>query len=246
MNFIPFQKFPDIISAKELIMLLGANDISYQVDDSGQRFSLIPDTVNNFIVIKIAESDFEKANSLVENQEKVGFGNLDAEHYIETFEDKDVIEIITYPEEWTKDEVSIAYEIAEERNLDLSNVFQQRRKTKIDNDVVIPGINPKEYAKNTAPWFGFIALASFLNSIMLLVHHDRYIAVGLGITQVVDSVLFNIYGNFGIQNIISSALLSSIFVFFWYYAKKDENGLLISELYFMLLMPCFLLLRMKK
>ncbi|MCF8298261.1 MAG: hypothetical protein K9J13_12010 [Saprospiraceae bacterium] len=74
-KIVVFQKFPNIEEASDLILLLNNNNIPFEIDDRGQRFSLVSNPMDDLIKIKINETDVEKANLLLKKSENENFKN---------------------------------------------------------------------------------------------------------------------------------------------------------------------------
>jgi hypothetical protein len=115
-DFIEYQTFQKIENALEIIEILDSNNIPYQIDDSASRFHVIGfgESLINKIALQIRKSDIEKVSVLIrENQ-------TDEDHYLYTFSDKDIIDVIVNPNDWSSHEISIAQNIFKQRKLILS------------------------------------------------------------------------------------------------------------------------------
>jgi hypothetical protein len=231
-KFIEFQKFPDMQDASELLTLLKNNNIPYQIDDSGQRFSLVSNPLDNFVVVKIQEENIQKTNELLSIKEDKDFEKIEDDHYLYTFSDEDIIDAIANQSEWSNLEIKIANKIAKERNLELTAETLNKAKRKKLKEIVNEEQKSKNKIKNTANWFGAIAIFSVINSILLSMQIDWHMLFGLGITQVADGIIYRLTGEFGIYNIISSISLSLIFVLFWYFARKEQKWAFIVGIIF--------------
>jgi hypothetical protein len=110
-RYIEFQRFPDFDAALGLIDFLNAHDIPFQIDDSAARFDIASTTthlMDNQIIIKINEAYFDKTNLLYRSNTYQTDENSSVDHYLYTFSDNDIIDVIANPEEWTELEVGIA------------------------------------------------------------------------------------------------------------------------------------------
>jgi hypothetical protein len=119
-NFIEFQRFPDFEMASELIDVLEANNIQYLVDDSAIHFDVAAISMSpadKQIIVRIREEDLEKANLLFANTTVQTTDNSSADHYLYSFSDNDILDVITNPGDWTEFEVNLAKNISKQRGL---------------------------------------------------------------------------------------------------------------------------------
>jgi len=222
-DLIVLQKFPTLESAESLITLLNQNNIPYQIDDTGKRFSLVYNPTGDFIFVKIQKSDLEKAQSILSEIDEDDSVSIGEDHYLYTFSDSDIIDVIANQSEWSKEEIKLANEIALQRKLDLSaETLKNAKKKKLEEEI---RTEQKERGKikNTANWFLIIAVLSVLNTISLTMQLNFRLIFGLGITQVIDGVIYRTTNSFNFYNIITSILISSVFVVFWFFARKEKK-----------------------
>jgi hypothetical protein len=222
-NFVEFQKFPNLEGASELIAILKDNDIPYEIDERGQRFTLVVNPLDNFTIVKINESDIEKVNQLLDESSEKDFENHEEDHYLYTFADKDIIDVIANQDEWSKFEIKIAQKIAKDRQIELTaEVLKEAKKEKIEHEI-IEKQKEKSQVINSASWFIIIAGLSVINSILLTFEFNFHMLFGLGMTQFLDGLIYGITGQFNIYNIIMSVIVSSFFLIFWFHAKKGKK-----------------------
>jgi hypothetical protein len=224
-NFIEFQRFPDFNTASELIDILDANRILYQVDDSATRFDIANASTNpmeNQVIVRIKETDFETVNNLCEKKTSQAEENIGVDHYLYTFSDNDIIDVIANPEEWTELEVKIANEIFKQRGLKpTAELIKSVRKEKIQEQNKKATETKNRFVIGYS-WFLWIAILSFINSIDFAFHNKLFFICGLGIVQVVDEVMNMAEEHFVIIGLIINLLLPTVFIVFWYYAKKKK------------------------
>jgi len=218
-RFIDYQSFPEIEQASGLIAILDSNNIPYEIDDSAARFKLVASTNSplNQVIVKIREIDIEKANLLQADKPDIKI----EDHYLYTFSDKDIIDVIANPDEWTKDEQSIAGQIVKQRGLSISaEDIKSARSKKIIEDKKM--VNDKQINRNYG-WFMTIGLLSILNTVIVAFNWKVHFIFGLAYTQIIDGVLYSLLGGFKIIGILISSLFSGLFILFWYYAKAYKN-----------------------
>ncbi|MCF8298772.1 MAG: hypothetical protein K9J13_14585 [Saprospiraceae bacterium] len=151
------------------------------------------------------------------------FQDKTVDHYLYTFSDADIVDIIANPDEWNNLEVEIANKIIKDRKIELSaEIILKAKRNKKETDVK-EILKTKNNIKSQAGWFLTIAILSVINSIGLILEWKFYLLFGLGITQVIDGEIYGLTGQFTIYNLLTSALVSSVFVLFWYYAKQEKR-----------------------
>lgn len=225
-NFIEFQSFPNIELASDLIEIFDKNEIPYQIDDSASRFQLVSSTNSplNLVIIMIREQDLEKVNNLL--SEKVE--NIDDSHYLFTFSDKDIVDVIANPNDWTIEEQNIAKQIIKRRGLNVS--AEDIRKARVQDTQIYKKIDNVKPINKSYNWLLIIGLLSILNTIIIANNSKVHFIFGLGFTQVIDSVLYQLLGGFKLLGILISSIFSGIFIIFWYFAKLKKNWAYIMGL----------------
>jgi len=222
-KFIEYQTFPEIEIASEIIEILKRNDIPYQIDDSASRFQVVGfgDTSINKIALQIRESDIDKVNLLISEKQ------TEEDHYLYTFSDTDIIDVIANPNEWTSQEYSIAQQIFKQRNLivsadDIKSARKQKMTEKITQTLTID-----KFYKSISGWYNAIGIFSIINTIGLALKWRVSFLLGLGVTQVIDSVFINLLGQYFMITGIISIIFSSIFFIFGFLSKKKNHPAII-------------------
>ncbi|UII23394.1 hypothetical protein [Fulvivirga ligni] len=82
--------------------------------------------------------------------------------------------------------------------------------------------------KSGANWFYWIAALSMINSFMFLAESDFGFIVGLGITQIVDGILYGLLEEVSLWGIIPTLFFSGIFVILGYNAHKYSKAAFIA------------------
>lgn len=225
-EFIEYLRFPDFESASELIDILELNEIPYQVDDSAIHFDVAASSISPLdkqVIIQIREADFERANLLYTSQNDQTEDNSNDDHYLYSFSDNDIIDVIANPTEWNEFEVDLAKQISKTRGLKPTaeliktlrqENFKEQNKKEIEN---------KNKKKLGYGWFLWIAILSMINSIDFVFHNGLFFIFGLGLTQAVDGIVYVLKGNFIYFGFVVNIIISSVFILFWYYAKKEKT-----------------------
>lgn len=225
-NYVDFRKFVSNELALECGKILDENKIPFEIDDSELRFKLVYPNISTFqkVIVRIPQEDLERANMLIINENE----NCDVNHYLFTFSDKDIIDVIANPSDWTEEEQSIAKQIISQRSLTITA-----------NDIIIARRNKLEVEKKeikTRPviksynWFLTIALLSILNSILIANNSTIRFIFGLAFTQALDQAFYLKLARFEWVSIITSTIFSSVFILFWYFSRANKNWAYIAGL----------------
>lgn len=109
-EFITFERFNDQNSAKEVGDLFAEQNIEFVLVDNSLSFD--PTFANNGFgkeyCIKLKKSDFEKANKILADKSENQINEIDEDHYLLSFTDDELIEVITKSDEWNKFDISLA------------------------------------------------------------------------------------------------------------------------------------------
>ncbi len=225
-NFIEYQRFPTIESAVELIDILEENDISYRINDSLGSFDIAASSMSPFdkqVVVFIEEENFEKVNLLFINDNSPKEDNTDNDHYLYSFSDEDIIEVIANPEDWAELEVTLAKQIVKQRDLKITaEAIKSARKERFEEQLKVEA-ETKAQVSGGYSWFLWIGILSIINSIDILFHNQLFFIFGLGITPFIDSLTNVSKGDYNVIGLIINVFISSIFIFLWIFAKRKQR-----------------------
>jgi hypothetical protein len=117
------------------------------------------------------------------------------------------------------------------------NTFEARSKTRREELQAKTAelknqIDPEKVVKGGANWFYWIAGLSLINSLVLLTESEFGFIVGLGITQLFDGIIIEIFGGYSIWSLIPSLGFSLIFTVIGYYANKYSKTAFITGMIF--------------
>src|SRR6185436_8758327 len=121
-EFKEYLRFPDFEVATDYTTILEKYQIPFQINDVSSHFQLYVPEVNleNPIVLKIREQDFKTVDEILEKELDKQVSQTTYDHYMYSFEDKDILDVIANQKDWTKAEVKLAIQIANDRKLDLT------------------------------------------------------------------------------------------------------------------------------
>lgn len=218
--YIEFRKFPTIEEALEIAGMMDKRNISYQIVDSTPRYGLVTNSTFdiNPVLIKVKAEDLDEANRLFAE-------NVDADddsHYLYSFSDDDLKEVIASPDDWTTREQAIAGRIIQQRGITITadEIRGARLKVQKEKEQIITENKP---VNKTYSWFLTIAILSMFNTILISLTSTVRFIFGLAFTQIIDEVLFNSYGEMKLPGILVSFLISGIYIFIWYHAKAQKD-----------------------
>ena len=81
---------------------------------------IVGQDMDNKIFLKIKSSDFHKANKILETQITNNISQIDSDHYLYSFSNEELFQIISKPDEWSRQDFLLAKRILHERGVTLS------------------------------------------------------------------------------------------------------------------------------
>lgn len=220
-EFKEFTRFPDIETAKAYTLLLEEHNIPFVLDDTSLRFKLVStdNPYDNQLILKIREEDKSKAENLFDNKMDSEANDISPEHYLNTFDDIGIVDIIANQNEWSKTEVNIALNIAKERNIDLSPDNLGKAKN-IETASKKETSLPKLSKSRTVSWLYTFGIFSILNSLFMRIDINFRLP-GLAFTELLEFVAATFYGE---PNRIGFVLTLIVAVIFFFLAKFGKNN----------------------
>ena len=130
-DFVTYEKFFNRQEALDLADFLKERGIQTHLKSSMVHFdpSLANNELNREFELQLLASDFVDANTLRTEYAKSQLELLSSEHYLFTFTDKELIEILSKPDEWSPSDSVIAQHILASRGLELDSEDIDRLKT---------------------------------------------------------------------------------------------------------------------
>lgn len=139
-----FKKYSNLDQAKEIQELLERNDIITNIGDNvGSLDATIigGNQMLNQIEIRIKQSDFEKANRLLDAYFQVTLDKIDKDYYLLEFSDKELYDILLKPDEWGNIDYILAKQLLEKRGKSIDNEMLNSLKEQRINDLAKPDEN---------------------------------------------------------------------------------------------------------
>ncbi|UCF63183.1 MAG: hypothetical protein JSW33_11495 [bacterium] len=109
---------------------------------------------------------------------------------------------------------------------------QNKLVDQVKNDTIADFLKTENQFKNGANWFYWIAALSVINSLIILFGGEISFIVGLGITQIVDAVSWELKNSEGMNLdylfFMVSLFISGVFVIFGYFSRKRMTSVYIT------------------
>lgn len=123
-DFLPFQSFPSAEAAQPLLAMLRQREIPFETaTDTGELVFNPAFTFNNTyatFVVKLPGADFEWVRRLQEDANRDALANLSPDHYLFTFSDAELFDLLAKPDEWSPLDVTLAGQLLRQRGRDVS------------------------------------------------------------------------------------------------------------------------------
>jgi hypothetical protein len=136
-ELLTFQKFKDPEVAKEFEEKLSAAGIFYQTETEDKFFdpSFTTNSIKNNINIRIRPADFNTANKVLDDYYRSQVEQVAPDHYLFSFTDTELMEILHKPDEWGHLDYQLARSILEKKgkpvNAERLEIFKQQRKKEL-------------------------------------------------------------------------------------------------------------------
>ncbi len=140
-EFITFQKFESQEEAEILITLLQEAGIAvqYETVSTPVDVTFTGNAQPAEVLVKIHPDDFESANETLEQQAKTIVVEYPDDHYIFSFTDDELLEIVQKADEWSKEDYLLSMKILKERGKEVSDaqleVYRQERLAELRREV---------------------------------------------------------------------------------------------------------------
>ncbi|EPR74955.1 hypothetical protein ADIWIN_0042 [Winogradskyella psychrotolerans RS-3] len=164
-NYSIFRKFPSLEQASELKALLNENNIETILDDNAPSVDVTftGNTLQNEIEVRIKQTDFKKAESILEKEVENLIETIDKDYYLFEFTDEELYDILLKSDEWNAFDYTLAQKILLQRgkpiDKDLLNSLKDERLKQL-----------AEPEGNQKPWiiagYFFAFLGGFLGLII--------------------------------------------------------------------------------
>ena len=146
-DIVTFYTAFSVEEAKEISTILNKNNIHSIIEDNSLSFdaSFANNNLdNNYFILKIHRNDFNKANNILEDIAKNNLKHIDDSHYLFSFNNKELIEILKNPDKWSKEDYLAAKNMLNKRGKKITkkniNDFKKDRIKKLRCGIKAPRI----------------------------------------------------------------------------------------------------------
>jgi hypothetical protein len=80
-------------------------------------------SLDPMIAVKVPVSDFNRVNTLVENDVELNLEHIDPAYYLFQFTNDELVDVVKEPEEWNAFDRALAKKILEDRNVDPGSIL---------------------------------------------------------------------------------------------------------------------------
>ncbi len=164
-NYSIFRKFPTLEQATELKDLLSKNGIKSILADNVPPVDVTfsGSTLNNQVEIRIKQSDFKKAEDILEHNAEELIDQIDKDYYLFEFTNEELYEVLLKSDEWNAFDYTLAQKILKQRGKSVDKELLNSLKNERLKDLAKPEGNQK-------PWiiggYIFSILGGFLGLII--------------------------------------------------------------------------------
>jgi ABC-type lipoprotein release transport system permease subunit len=140
-----FKKYPTVEQVQEVIRFLNKNDIETQFGENSSSLdsNFLGSSFNNEFEIKIKESDFEKANQILEKIAENQINEVDSDYYLFSFSNEELFDILLKQDEWNEFDYSLSKKILNSRGKSVDfDMLKSLKKQRLE-DLAKPEENQK-------------------------------------------------------------------------------------------------------
>jgi hypothetical protein len=122
MDFVTYKKYYEQEKADALALLLADNRIEYRVDEERESLdSLYGDKhFDKEFSVKLRAEDFARADLLLKEISVKEVENVERDHYLFSFTDEELFDILSKPDEWNEFDYELARKILTKRGKEVS------------------------------------------------------------------------------------------------------------------------------
>jgi hypothetical protein len=131
-ELVTLKKFNTLEEASGAVELLVKNNIHYIVEKNEASNDIVfaGNTLNAELLVKVKTDDYETALKLLEELTEVGIEKLDKDYYLFEFSDKELLDILEKPDEWSLNDYLWAQEILKQRGKEVDKTTLDEWKQK--------------------------------------------------------------------------------------------------------------------
>lgn len=123
-DFRDFQTTASAEAAQPLLQALAQHSIDYRTSLDNGQLAFDPSFANNQLIskfiIKLRLVDFERGNQVLADLNKHALSQVDPSHYLFSFSDEELFDLLVKPDEWNAFDVTLAGHLLRQRGRDTS------------------------------------------------------------------------------------------------------------------------------
>lgn len=172
LDFLPFQSFPSAEAAQPLLVMLRQRAIPFETETNSGQAIFDPAFAFNHtyatFLVKLPGGDFEWVRRLQEDANREALATLSPDHYLFSFSDAELFDLVAKPEEWSPLDVTLAGQLLRQRGRDVSvDAIRLLREHR-----VVTEAQPERSNKGRIMW-GYI-LALFGGAVAIFMGWELY------------------------------------------------------------------------
>lgn len=146
-NYSIFRKFPTLEQATDLKDLLSENGIESILADNVPPVDVTfsGNTLRNEIEIRLKQSDFKKAEDILEKNAEELIASIDKDYYLFEFTDEELYEVLLKSDEWNAFDYTLAQKILKQRGKSVDKELLNSLKKERLKDLAKPEENQKPW-----------------------------------------------------------------------------------------------------
>lgn len=132
-EYLTFKKFNSVEEAQAFSNILNQINILFEIQDDSLKnsdFTLLEDNSPK-VFIKIKSTDFLKANEFLHQQAKADIESSDKDHYLYSFTNDELLEIIKEPDTWSEFDYELSKKLLAYNGInvtpEMENAFKEKR-----------------------------------------------------------------------------------------------------------------------
>jgi hypothetical protein len=123
-DFRDFQTFASAEAAQPLLAMLARQGFVVRTAADNGQVAFDPSFANNQLtsefIVKLRLADFERASQLLADMNQDAINQADPSHYLFTFTDEELFDLLVKPDEWSGFDVALADQLLRQRGRDVS------------------------------------------------------------------------------------------------------------------------------
>jgi hypothetical protein len=144
-NYSIFRKFPTLEQANELKELFLESGIESILADNTPSVDItfFGNTLQTEVEIRLRQSDFKKAEVILEKNAEDLINQIDKDYYLFEFSDDELYDILVKSDEWSAFDYTLAQKLLKDRGKPVDDVLINSLKSKRLKDLSVPDGNQK-------------------------------------------------------------------------------------------------------